>query len=431
MDRNPAHRGDGLTTSPSEPAALIDGLFRHAAGRLVARLARRLGPGSLDLAEDCVQHAMMQALRLWPLHGTPDQPEAWLATVARNAALDRLRGQASGHAATETLALWQPDRAEFGGEERFDDELQDDTLRLMFAACHPLLTEPARMALTLKTVCGFSVGEISRAFLMQESAVAQQIVRAKNLIRERNIAFAIPDPPQIQERLDSVLRALYLLFNEGYLASGGDRALRDDLAMDAIRLTTLVADHPRTGTPAAQALLALMLLHSARRPTRIDEAGELVPLEEQDRARWDRSLITSGYQRIERAAQGDVLSVYHLEAGIAAAHATSASVAETDWPYIADCYNQLVALTPTPILKLNHAIALGMAEGPATGLAALAQEELARSLADYAAYWAARAEFLRRSDDYQAARDNLDRAIELTPHLPSRRSLQRRRALLD
>jgi RNA polymerase sigma-70 factor (ECF subfamily) len=429
MDRNPPHRGDGLSAVSQQPEALIDGLFRRASGRLVARLARRIG--SLDLAEDCVQQAMMQALRLWPMHGTPQQPEAWLATVARNAALDKLRGQAHGATAAHTLAHWQPAHADFGGDERFDEELQDDTLRLMFAACHPALTEAARVALTLKTVCGFSAAEIARAFLMQETAVAQQIVRAKTFIRERKIAFAIPDPPQMAERLESVLRALYLLFNEGYLASAGDQALRDDLADDAIRLATLIADHPRTGTPAAQALLALMLLHAARRPTRIDEAGELVSLEEQDRSRWDMALITKAYERIERAATGEALSVYHLEAGIAAAHATAKSVAETDWSYIADCYGQLVALASTPVLQLNHAIALGMATGPQAGLAALSQSDLAEALAGYAAYWAARAEFHRRLGDAAAARTNLDRAIELTPHLPSRRRLQRRRASFD
>lgn len=374
---------------------------------------------------------MLQALRLWPLHGTPQQPEAWLATVARNAALDRLKHRDAGATAVHTLSVWQPDHADFGSDQGFDEELRDDTLRLMFAACHPALPEAARVALTLKTVCGFSVGEISRAFLMQESAVAQQIVRAKALIRERSIAFAIPDPPQIAERLDSVLRALYLLFNEGYLASGGEVALRDDLAQDAIRLATLVADHPRCGTPTAQALLALMLLHTARRPTRLDASGELVPLEEQDRSRWDRSLIARAYRRIDRAAAGDTLSVYHLEAGIAAAHATAASVAETDWTYIADCYDQLVALTPTAILKLNRAIAFGMAHGPQLGLDALMRDELTTALGSYATYWAARADCQDRLGNVAAARTDLDRAIALTPHPPSRRRLQRRRALLD
>lgn len=373
---------------------------------------------------------MLQALRLWPLHGTPQQPEAWLATVARNAALDRLRQQTHGETAARTLAAWQPDHADFGGDHRFDEELQDDTLRLMFAACHPLLPEAARVALTLKTVCGFSVAQIARAFLMQESAVAQQIVRAKALIRERAVAFAIPDPPQMAERLESVLRALYLLFNEGYLASGGEAALRDDLAAEALRLATLVADHPLTGTPAAQALLALMLLHAARRPTRLDQAGELVPLEDQDRAGWDRALIARAYRRIDRAAAGERLSVYHLEAGIAAAHATAASVAQTDWSYIAECYDQLVALAPTPIVKLNRAIAVGMAQGPQAGLAALAQEDLPQALADYASFWAARAEFHCQSGATGRARADLDRAIALTPHPPSRRRLQRRRAAL-
>jgi predicted RNA polymerase sigma factor len=308
----------------SAPGELVEHLFRRQAGRMTATLVRIFGPGHIGLAEDVVQDALVNALEQWPHRGVPANPTAWLIEAAKNRALDALRRESS-------LAQKQPElirvfSSQGGGA--LGDEM-DDQLALIFLASHPEIPREARLALTLKTVCGFGTGEVARAFLIQESAAAQRIVRAKRLVRDRELRFELPEGGELAARRESVLETLYLMFNEGY-----SRGVAD-LLEESVRLAALVADHAASGAPECDALLALMLLQSARAASRFDPAGDVLLLEEQDRSRWDKGRIAAGLGRLDLSARGSRMSVYHLEAGIAAAHATAASFSATDWEHIA------------------------------------------------------------------------------------------------
>jgi RNA polymerase sigma-70 factor (ECF subfamily) len=353
----------------AETGELIDHLFRHQAGRMVSTLTRIVGPRHLQLAEDVVQEALVKALELWPHRGVPANPPAWLIEVARNRALDALRRESSLAAkAGELMRLAQ-------GASTAECEAMDDQLAMIFLCCHPDLPREGRVALTLKTVCGFSTGEIARAFLIQEATAAQRIVRAKRLVRD--LRFELPESGELAARRESVLEVLYLLFNEGYTRNAGD------LAEEAIRLARLVADHEAVRAPEADALLALCLLHSARTPARMDAQGDLFLLADQDRTLWDRARISEGLVRLDRSATGERMSQYHAEAGIAAAHATAPDFEATDWAFIVHLYDQLFAINPSPVVALNRAVAISRSRGPAAGLEALAAIEDHVSLANY------------------------------------------------
>ena len=324
-------------SAPSDPSALVDHLFRRQAGQMVARLTRSLGSRHLGLAEDAVQDALITALQQWPFRGVPDQPEAWLYLVAKNRALDRLRHFTMASDEEPQIAQDSPGFQRPSAAVLLRDELppvDDDQLGLLFLSCHPALGAEARVAMALKLVGGFSIGEIARAFLAQETAIAQRLVRTKRILREQGVDFGMPAPADLGSRLDSVLESLYLMFNEGYAATTGDSLVRDEVAGEAIRLTSLVAAHPATDSPRAWALLALMLLHAARFPARVDSHGTLFLLREQDRTTWDREAIAAGLRALDRAASGDRLSAFHLEAGLAACHAVAPSWDDTDWPQI-------------------------------------------------------------------------------------------------
>jgi RNA polymerase sigma-70 factor, ECF subfamily len=402
----------------------LDQLFRRDAGRLVAWLARVFGVGRLDLAEDVVQDALIAALRSWSWSGVPERPTNWLAAVARNRAIDRLRREARGPPlADDEAAAVQPD------DVLLPPPLADDTLRLMFVCGHPALGEAAQIALMLKTVCGFSVEEIAGAFLLQSTAIAQRLVRAKARIRELRLGFVIPEATEMPARLAPVLRAIYLLFDAGYRARGGATLIRDALCEEALRLVTLLAEEPRCATPETHALAALVAFQHARRPARVDEDGSLLTLEEQDRTLWDRRLIERGFRHLRAAGQGDRLTAYHAEAGIAAAHVASPSFAATDWAAIVGWYDLLATIAPSPVVTVNRAVAIAMRDGPDAGLALLRPLATDRRLAGYGLFHAALGELERRNGDLQAAAVAFRKALALQPNAAERQLIERRLAL--
>lgn len=404
-------------------SGLVDHLFRRESGRMVAALTRAFGPENLDLAEDVVQEALIQALRTWPFRGVPDNPAGWLVQVAKNRALDLLRRNANLAGKEEQIRGWIEARSpsEPGPEDGLDDQL-----RMIFICCQPAVPKEARVALTLKTVGGFGVPEIARAFLAKEATIAQRLVRAKHKIREIRPAFAVPSPDELPEALDAVLEVLYALFNEGHTAGRGEELVRRDVCLEAIRLARLVAEHPALDTPKAHALAALLLLQGARLDTRVDADGHLLLLEHQDRSRWDRGMLTAGFAHLERSGQGDELSVYHLEAGIASCHAAAPTWEETDWPYILRLYDALLERKPSPVVALNRAVALALVEGPRAGLIALEPLREDPALAGYLPLHATRGELLARAGDPEEAAVAFREALVLEAPEPVRRSLERR-----
>jgi RNA polymerase sigma-70 factor (ECF subfamily) len=405
---------------------IVEDLFRRQAGQMVATLTRVLGAPHLALAEETVQDALVAALQRWPYRGVPDEPAAWLFQVARNRALDRLR-----HERVRADKATDVERARVVSELPEPEALlsselpplPDDQLGMMFMTCHPALAPESRVALTLKMVGGFSVGEIARALLAQDSAIAQRLVRAKRVLRDERVAFGPPGREDLAERLDSVLEVVYLIFTEGYAATSGDVLVREEISEEAIRLATLLARHAETGVPRSWALVSLLLLHAARFPARVSADGELFLLREQDRTRWDRGLIAAGMRALERASDGPDVSRYHLEAGIAACHAAAASWESTDWRRILELYDALLAATASPVVALNRAIALSRVEGPCAAIAALASIEGHPALARYHLRPAVLAELWREADDRDRAEACYREALRLAGPTPERRFL--------
>lgn len=356
----------------SSSASIAEDLFRRESARLVAMLTGQLGVHRLELAEDVVQEALVRALQTWPYRGVPENPAAWLTLTARNLALDHLRREQRWLEKEEGIAH-ERERWSASPEARAEDAdtFTDDTLRMLFVCCHPQLSAEAQTALALRTLCGLSPAEIAAAFLTSEAAIAKRLVRARQRIRELALPFAVPGPEELPARLDGVLGTLYLLFNEGYKASAGERLVREELCHEAIRLGLLLAAHPATRAPRTHALLALMLLNAARLPARTDDAGNLLRLHEQDRRTWNPAMIQRGIHYLALAATGDAVSEYHLEAGIAACHSTAADDAATDWPRILALYDQLVRLNPSPVVALNRAVAVARVHGAQAGLDAI------------------------------------------------------------
>jgi len=399
--------------------------FRRESGRLVAALTRALGPDRLDLAETAVQEAFLRALRVWPLRGVPDRPDAWLYRTARNFALDVARREARFRDREDGIAAeLVPPPA--GDDTRFAGELVDDRLRLMFLCCHPALSRPSRVTLTLKVAAGFGTAEIARAFRTTESTVAQRIVRAKRTLRERGAPFELPAGAELAGRMDAVLDVLYLVFSEGYRPGSGDEDARRDLAAEAVRLVQLIRRHPAGRLPHVEALLALMLFQSSRLAARTDADGALLPIEEQDRARWDRRAIDEAVRALARSARGGRLSEYHLLAGISACHALAPDPAATDWERIVGLYDELVARNGGDLVRLNRAVAVGRARGPAAALAVLG--ELAESPALQTCHYlpAARADALHRLGRDEEARAEWERAARLASNGAERIYLERR-----
>ena len=400
---------------------IVDELARREGPRILAGLIGRLG-GNFDLAEDSLQDAYERALNVWPAAGIPDSPAAWLTTVAKRCAIDRLRRSRrivdDGDLILEQLAAEEPEPADTSG-------LPDDRLRLIFTCCHPAIAVPAQMALALHTLCGLSTREIARAFLEPEATTAQRLVRAKKKISEARIPYVVPAQEQLPDRLAAVLAAVYLVFNEGYSATEGASLVRPDLCGEAIRLARLLAQL-LPDQPEGLGLLALMLLHDARHDTRVGTGGELVPLEEQDRSRWDRAKIAEGLDLLDRAIAMRSRGPYQIQAAIAALHAKAADAPSTDWKQIAALYGALYAMMPTAIVELNAAAAAAMVEGPEKGLEWIDRVEAREELGDYYLLPAARADLLRRAGRGGAAIAHYRRAIELARNPAERLYLERR-----
>jgi RNA polymerase sigma-70 factor, ECF subfamily len=414
------------TDAGPEVQAAVSAAFTAEWGQVVATLIA--STGDWDLAEECAQDAFSRALQAWERDGVPDRPGAWLTTTARNRAVDVLRRRANESAKLREAALLQPAEPA-GGDlpETAGDDIGDDRLRLIFTCCHPALPLEARVALTLRTLAGLTTAEIARALLVAEPAMAQRIVRAKRKIRNAAIPYRVPPASLLPERTAGVLAVLYLLFNEGYSATSGADMVRAELCAEAIRLARTLA-RLLPGEPEAGGLLALMLLQDSRRAARTDRHGELVTLEDQDRGRWDRAEIAEGQQVLQEALQAGRPGPYQLQAVIAACHAAADKAADTDWPVIARVYRQLGRINPSPVVELNRAVAVGMAQGPEAGLALLEALAAGGALAGYHLLPAARADLLRRLGRRAEAADAYDAALALCGTDAERRYLTRRRA---
>ena len=400
-----------------EGAALAGHLFRHQSGRMVSMLVRLLGVRHLSLAEDAVQDALLRALETWKFGRAPKDPAAWLYTSARNRALDLLRRQGTeGRLAPDLLlSLKQAAPAPEGdGEAGAARAIADDELRLMFSCCDPALSAQAQVAVILKYLCGFSVQEIAQAFLSSEAAVEKLLFRSRRSLEERGQLFEVRDLRQVRARLPSVQSAIYLLFSEGYHGSHQQQIVREDLCHEAVRLGVLLTRLPgqRPG-PETQALLALFCFLAARLPSRVTEDGDLLLLDEQDRALWDRVLIAEGLRRLDLSAEGEALTAWHLEAAIAGQHARAPGFAQTDWMAIRGLYDLLLRLRPSPVVALNRAIAIGMADGPEAGLRALEEIEDRERLSRYPFLPAAVAEFELRAGQPARAAQQLRAALKL------------------
>jgi RNA polymerase sigma-70 factor (ECF subfamily) len=410
--------------------ALVEHLFRRQAAQMVSTLTRMLGATHLSLAEESVQDALLTALQQWPFGGVPKDPAAWLYQVARNRAFDRLRhARVVNEKAPSVRAELGSGDAEPPPQALLAAEappLDDDQLGMMFMTCHPVLPHESRVALTLKIVGGFGTGEIARAFLAQESTIAQRIVRAKRLLRDHEVSFGAPETRDLHDRLDAVLEAVYLMFNEGYAATAGDALIREDISSEAIRLAALLTRHPVTGTPKAWALAALLLLQAARFPARVSSEGELFVLRDQDRNKWDRRLIGDGMRALEQSATGDELTQYHVEAEIAACHAAAPSWEATDWPRIVELYNALYAMTRSPIVALNRAIARGRVAGPQAAIADVNAIASHPVLANYHLLPAVLAELWRDVGDAEKAAAYYRDALKLATAAPEQRFLAAR-----
>ena len=400
---------------------LLDFVYRAESGRILATLIRLLG--DFDLAEDAMQDAFAAALERWPKDGVPGNPRAWLVSAGRFKAIDLLRHRERFDAAQEKIA----EQFEARTSEVFvteDESVQDDRLRLIFTCCHPVLAPEARVALTLREVCGLTTEEIARAFLNGAPTLAQRIVRAKAKIRDARIPYEVPAPTELPERIDAVLQVVYLVFNEGYYASSGDSLLRADLSSEANRLGRQL----RELMPDAEVdgLLGLMLLQESRRAARSSPSGELILLEDQDRTLWNRQLITEGVALVEDALRSQRFGPYTLQAAIAAVHSEATSSATTDWPQIVALYSMLARAEPSPLVELNRAVAIAMRDGPEAGLKLIEELLVRGELADYHLAHSARADLCRRLEKSREARASYEKALSLARLEPERRFFEKR-----
>ena len=401
--------------------AQVDAIYRSESRRIFATLIRLLG--DFDLAEDAMQEAFRAAMEQWPRQGVPANPRPWLVSTGRFKAIDALRRRARFTASLDKIAGLLTLEAGNGADQD-GEEIEDDRLRLIFTCCHPALSPEARVALTLREVCGLTTEAIGHAFLTSPTTLAQRIVRAKAKIREAHISYQVPSGKELPERLEAVLQVVYLVFNEGYSASSGASLTRPDLSGEAIRLGRLLVE--LLPEPEAVGLLALMLLHESRRTARVSSNGDLILLEDQDRSLWNRGQIAEGTALVERAFSSRQFGPYTLQAAIAAVHAAAAALADTDWPQIVGLYDMLLQVAPSPVFETSRAVAVAMRGGPAAGLD-LIDGILARGqLEEYHLAYSARAELCRRLGKTAEARASYERALALAQQEPERRFLERR-----
>ncbi len=407
---------------------LSEHLFRRESGRLVAALTRIFGVHNLALAEDVVQDAFCRALEVWKVRGVPDNPAAWLMSVAKHRALDIVRREqtAQTFAAELSRVLESEWTLVPAVEEAFaGSTIRDEQLRMMFSCCDPGLPEEVQVALVLNILCGFGASEIAGAFLTSRAAMEKRISRGKKSLASSRRLFDLADA-EFEPRLSAVRRALYLLFNEGYHGASSEAAVRIELCREAIRLTMLLLESPQTASPETQALAALMHLHAAKLPARLDAGGDLHPLLEQDRSRWDARMVDEGLALLDRSAAGEVVSAYHVEAAIAAVHATAGSIDQTNWEAIVELYDRLMAIAPSPVVALNRAIAIGQRDGPAQGVEALRTIADPERLRSYPFYQAAFGELELRRGNVEAAHGHFVAAVGLARNEVERRFLEKR-----
>lgn len=406
-----------------------DHLFRHEAGRMVAALTRIFGIHNLALAEDVVQDAFCRALEVWKFRGVPENPSAWLMATAKNRALDVLRRERTARTFAPELGRLLDSEWTLAPvvEELFAPQaIKDHELRMMFSCCHPRLPEVTQVALVLHLLCGFSVSEIASAFLTGQAAMEKRISRGRKVLAGSKRMFELNDDGDFSLRLSAVQRALYLLFNEGYHGASSTSAVRIGLCHDAMRLAALLQEHPRASTPGTYALRALMCLNAARLPSRLDSAGDLIPLLDQDRSRWDRNLVQEGQRLLELAATGSELTEYHVEAAIASVHADARSAEETNWNAIVSLYDTLLSIRPSPVVALNRAIAVAQNEGAERGLEEIRAIAECDRLAAYPFYSAALGELELRCGRPEIAREYFLKAVALARNRLERRFLDRR-----
>lgn len=410
----------------TETGVLLEHLFRHQAGRIVAHLTRILGPAQLELAEESAQEAMLRALQTWPYHGVPEHAAAWLFRVAHNFAIDAVRrDRALGDRTDAVVAELSRLVDVLPQHSHIEEQLRDDELRMIFMCCHPDFSRDVCVALSLKTVGGFSVREIARSLLVEETAVAQRLVRARRQIREGALTLEMPHSAEMKKRLDIALDVIYFMFNEGYASHEGEELILQDLCLEALRLARLLASSS-IAAPRVHALAALIALQAARLPARLDRAGNLVLLDRQDRSEWDGRLIGLGFRHFDASMDGDEVSEYHVQAAIAATHARAIEPAATDWPVILDLYDQLLAINASPVIALNRAVAVAKVRGPVEALALIEPLENDPKLRHYHLLLAVRGHLLLelgRSGDAAAC---FSAALERACSVPERRFLSRR-----
>lgn len=401
---------------------LLDQIYHTESRQILSTLIRLLG--DFDLAEEAMHEAFAIALQKWEMDGVPDNPRAWLISTARFKAIDQIRRQARFDYSLDTIT------DELAAEDTLLDEqqIEDDQLRLIFTCCHPALAEEARLALTLREICGMTTEEVARAFLQKPTTIAQRIVRAKNKIREAGIPYEVPAADQLAERLQSVLQVIYLIFNEGYSASNGELLVKHDLASEAIRLGRLLTQ--LLPEPEVSGLLALMLLQDSRRHARVDSNGELITLEDQDRRLWDQQQIQQGCELVIQTLQTQRFGPFTLQAAIAAVHAEALSFDQTDWQQIVGLYDALMQFTDSPVVRLNQAVAIAMLQGPEAGLVIIEQLLVQGELNNYHLIYAAKADLCRRLQQFSTAKLAYQQALDLTQQGPEQRFLQRRLAEL-
>ena len=391
---------------------LVDHLFRHNSGQMVSVLTRIFGFENIDLVEDAIQESLIKALKQWQFKSIPQNPSAWMIQVAKNYILDQFRRNkkidSNGDETLKNLEISANENIE--NKFRYAKELNEDLLCMMFATCHPMLKPDSQIALTLKTIGGFSVSEIAKAFLSKKEATAKMITRAKNTLLKNNIKLNIPPPNHLQTRLDAVLKVLYLMFNEGYSTSHGDKLIREDLCFEAIRLAQVLSDHPITASPKTQALLALFFFQAARLKTRHNESNDFLPLAKQERELWDKKLINVGLYHFKQSAKGNVISSYHLEAEIASCYISADNYNSTDWKHILNCYDKLLQIKFSPVVALNRIIVLSKILGAKTALKELENFKKREDLKDYFPLYVATAQLQFENDMKKDAIDSYKKA---------------------